>query len=369
MKRWIGLVGVLTLVLAACGGNSTTSGPQASSTATADAATVAGLAQATQLVAKWTKFPTSVGYDKPIGKPIPTGKRLAFMNCGLPACVSLGKAADAAAKELGWTVEQVNFQPTPEAVAAAWAQVARTKPDGVIATGFPRVLFEASLQKLKAANIPVAECCVPDKVENGIIAQIGAANTEIYGEQFAAWLTVALKGSGEILWVNNQDYPVIPVMFQDMKTKLAELCPNCKVDSFDIAATEFGTTAPDKIVSYLRAHPNVRYVALGYDGMANGLPAAMAAAGIDVPFVGQDSDPPNKQYILDGKQAASIGFPLLESMWAAVDAIARYMVGVDVSVVQSPMPVFIYTKATVTSTGATPFVQDYQEQFKKMWGK
>ena len=368
---WVAVVSVLSLVTAACGSGSANSGsPATSTTVSANPAAQAGLAEATRLVAEWTKFPTSVGYNKPVGKVIPTGKKLAFMNCGLPACIALGKAADDAAKVLGWTVQQVNFQPTPEAVSAAWAQVARTKPDGVIATGFPRVLFEESLQKLKAANIPVAECCVPDPVANGIIAQISEANTELYGQQFAAWLTVATKGDGQILWVNNQDYPVIPLMFDFMKKNVAQLCPNCKVESIDVPATEFGTTAPDKIVSYLRAHPNVNYVALGYDGMANGLPAAMAAAGIKVPFIGQDADPPNKQYILDGTQAASIGFPLHESMWAAVDAIARHIVGVDVSVVQSPMPVLIYTKATIKdATVAEPFVADYQEQFKSMWGK
>ena len=54
--------------------------------------------------------------------------------------------------------------------------------------------------------------------------------------------------------------------------------------------TSLGKDAPDRIISYLRSHPKVNYVALSVtDALGAGLPAALKAAGLGdkVTIVGQ----------------------------------------------------------------------------------
>ena len=57
--------------------------------------------------------------------------------------------------------------------------------------------------------------------------------------------------------------------------------------------TSLGRDAPDRIVSYLRSHPQVSYVVLSVsNALGAGLPAALRAAGLadKVKIVGQSGD-------------------------------------------------------------------------------
>ena len=63
------------------------------------------------------------------------------------------------------------------------------------------------------------------------------------------------------------------------------------------------------IVSYLRAHPEVNYVALSYDGVGVGLPAALKAAGLadKVKIIGEAPTATNVSYVEAGTQGAQDG--------------------------------------------------------------
>ena len=77
-----------------------------------------GVEGAKELVEMWTSTPTSVGVTVPIKGKIPTGKKIAFMNCGVEICIALGNAVKEAAAILGWTVEDVNVGATPDEINA-----------------------------------------------------------------------------------------------------------------------------------------------------------------------------------------------------------------------------------------------------------
>ena len=55
---------------------------------------------------------------EPIGKPIPTGKKIAFVSCGVEACAVQGPILAGGREDLGWTVEQVATDGTPEKLQA-----------------------------------------------------------------------------------------------------------------------------------------------------------------------------------------------------------------------------------------------------------
>ncbi len=331
-----------------------------------------GVEGAKKLLAMWTSPPTSIGITEPVKGKIPTGKKIAFMNCGVEVCIALGKAVEEAAGILGWTVEDVNVGATPDEISGAWNRVAQGNYDGVIASGLPSALFADALDKLKAKGVPVAECCVSDETNPAIVAVVGDSTVPPTGNQYAAWISADSDGDANVLWVGSADFPVIAKLKAGYDDGMASWCPDCKTDSIEIPAAEIGTTMPTKIAAYVRSHPDINYVALGYDGFATGLPQALQDAGVadKVKFIGDDALPMNKQMVVDGQQGASIAFPIYEEMYAAVDALARTYVDESVEPSLAMLPLYIYTAENmVDPTKFEPLVPDYQDQFKALWGK
>ena len=60
------------------------------------------------------------------------------------------------------------------------------------------------------------------------------------------------------------------------KSSYKKYCPDCEYGSIDIPVTSLGKDAPDRIVSYLRSHPEVNHVVLSVsNALGAGLPAAL----------------------------------------------------------------------------------------------
>src|SRR5512132_3227034 len=112
------LLAVAAIAVTACGSSSDTS----SSSGSSGASSAGALTAADKLAAQWQQRPTQIPVTQPVGKPIPTGKRIDFINCGVTSCTILYNNLSQAAKTLGWTVKQINTQGTPETVQAAWKQ-------------------------------------------------------------------------------------------------------------------------------------------------------------------------------------------------------------------------------------------------------
>lgn len=360
------LVGLITAVLlvAAC-----SSGSSGNSSGGGNDANVAA---ADTAVAKLLKTPTNVGVTVPIGKQIPAGKRIVFMSCGTPTCALLGKITQQAGALLRWNVQVVNAGVTPESVHAAWARVASNPPDGVIGIAYPRALFSEPLAMLKAHNVPVVECCAPDAATNGIdYVTSTPPEAVVYGRQYADWIIHDTKGNANVVFVDDKDFPIVASLLQGFKQEYRKLCPKCQYSVLEAATTEVGTTLPSKIVGYLRSHPDVDYVALGFDAMATGVPQALASAGLanKVKFIGQDTDVLNKTYISEGKQAASVAFPDYEGMYRLIDALARLITGTSVAPDNTALPSKLYVKSNLGDPSKNqPLVPDYLNQFKHLWG-
>src|SRR4051812_40362938 len=123
------LLPIAPFARSACGGSSSSSSTGASS-----AGSGATNAAADKVAAQFAQRPTRIPVTAPIGKPIPTGKQIDFINCGVTSCTILYNNLVEAAKTLGWSVKQINTQGTPESVQAAWKQAVNDKPDAVIAS-------------------------------------------------------------------------------------------------------------------------------------------------------------------------------------------------------------------------------------------
>ena len=92
----------------------------------------ADLSAAKQLSTESATRPTEITQSKPIDKPIPTGKKITFISCGVEACAVQGPILAEGAKLLGWSVKQVGTDGSPEKVQNAFQSAIRDGANAVI---------------------------------------------------------------------------------------------------------------------------------------------------------------------------------------------------------------------------------------------
>ena len=366
-------VGVFAVVaastaVAACGSSS--SGSSGSGGGGSSKAGASAVTAAQKYVTAAEKRPTSVGLTKPIGKPVPSGKKIAYISCGATACNTVGDVVAQAGKALGWSTQVVQTQGTPQSVQSAWTQVLRQKPDGIVYVAFDRAEFNQQLLQAKADGIPVVACCSDDTSGDGIDYAIFNSPTQarLLGPVFANW--AAAQGSAQTVYVNVSAYPVLNAIERSFKTKLPKVKPGTSLNVMNLPVTSLGQNAPNLIVAYLRSHPGVKYVAAGIGQELTGVPAALKAAGISgVKLFSATPTPINLQYIASGEQDAAVNYDYYETSYAMVDALARKFAGVAIQKAFNP-PVWIVAKSNIPATNAVfPTVANVAGLFTKLWGK
>ena len=148
---WIGTaVSVLALLLAASACDST-------SDASEGPVDNAGLEAAKATVAKAAVRPTEIPVTAPIDKPIPTGKKITFVSCGVEACALQGPILAEGAATLGWTVDQVATDGSPEKVQGAIDAAIRNGSDAVILNAADKDAYAKQISEAEAAGVPVRD--------------------------------------------------------------------------------------------------------------------------------------------------------------------------------------------------------------------
>jgi ABC-type sugar transport system substrate-binding protein len=365
--------GAAVLLLAACGSTGSSNSSSSGSGSKLSAADQAGLAKAKAYLAKVEARPTKITDTMKITKPIPKGKTIDWISCGAtPECTQEGAIIKQADSLLGWKTVILNNDGTPQTQKANFNQVVRTKPAAVLYSAIPAATFASEVPALKKNGTFVGACCITDAVgaSTGIDYAIGIPNQvpPIAGAQ-AAVVAAGSADAGPSLIVNIPDFEILNDSVADYKSAMKTYCPTCTVAQLNIALSHVGT-APATVVSYLRAHPSVKWVVAATDALTIGLPAALKAAGLtDVHIVGQGATPTNLQYLHSGEQAADVAFPYYEELYAMVNAVAQHEAGMPVQAsVGAPLWVLTPTNAPPTSSAAFPVVPSFQAQYKALWG-
>jgi ABC-type sugar transport system substrate-binding protein len=377
-------VGVLlavaaSLSLAACGSSSSSSSGAASSSSGSasgsglSAADQAGLAKAQAIVTSESVEPTAITDTVKVTKPIPAGLTVDFIPCGSVECTLEGNIVKQAAAAVGWKTDILSNDGTPQGDKAAFAQVVRNKAAAVLYTAIPASTFASDVPALKANGTFVSACCVTDPVgpSTGIGYVIdGPAQVGPVGGTQAAWIAVDSKDKANAVFVNIPAFAILASQAVYFKAGMTAYCPTCGSSEISIALANIAS-APDTIVSYLRAHPSVNYVVASTDAITIGLPEAIKAAGLtNVKIVGQGATPTNIEYLHSGQQAADVAFPYYEVMYAMVNSAIQYKAGMPVAASVAP-PKWLLTPQNAPTTTATvfPVVQGYQAQYEALWGK
>ncbi|GAA4078544.1 sugar ABC transporter substrate-binding protein [Nocardioides kongjuensis] len=361
----------LGLALTACSAPDDESGA-----ANAGEAQALGKEMAAQ-VADLLERPTSIGLDVPVDT-VPKGKQLAYLQCSLPACESLGKALEEATDAVGWDLKVIPTGATPEEIKTAWAQAVRLAPDGVIGLGHDRRFFDSELQQLEAKGIPVLRMNMVDPVGGGVTGVLLGRDTyEAAGETIAKYtLSKAGDQLNAVAVTVGEVLPSLEVMAESYKASVEAACAKCSVKILELPSTSLGKDLPTRVAAYLRRNAGVNWVDIGLTDMAVGLPAALRSAGLspaDVQVVGLGAyNVAANQYLADGDfLTAVLTAASDEEMWRAVDYFIRAFNGADTtpSTDRDTWPEWIVTKESQPTASETyPTVADYREQYRALWG-
>lgn len=325
--------------------------------------------------AEFEKRPTSVGITEAVGKPIPKGKTIDFIQCGVPACAVAGEMLTEAAETLGWKLNAINAGGTPEEIKAAYQQAISNKPDAVLGSGNPRVLFEPEIQALKKLDIPVIEFFVQEPAGNGITAVIaGETTSEYQGKMLANYILANSDNeSMEVGTVSANGFETVTATAETVEKVIGEECAGCSFKRLDVPVASIGSDLPQRVSSFLTANPGIEWTTVGYNDMVVGLPTALKGAGIeDAKLATVNINPAVAPYLKNGEYLqATVGTSFPEVYWRGIDMLARLFAGVphDADLDDATLPYWTITAESVPSTTEEfPVVEDYQEQFKKLWG-
>ena len=334
----------------------------------------AGVAEAKQLAQQSSTRPSSLQLPKPVGKQIPSGKKIVFISCGVEACSAQGDIIKEGAAVLGWSTETIGTDGSPEQLQNAIQSAIRQGADGIILNAVNRAAVAKQLEEAKKQGVAFVTSSSVDKPGDGILANVAdTRNSGRIGASMAAEIVADSGGNADTLYVNISAFQILQALGDQFKSSYAKYCPDCTYGSIDIPVTSLGKDAPDRIVSYLRSHPKTNYVVLSVsNALGAGLPAALRAAGLadKVKIVGQSGDSQTFQDLESGNIAAVIPYDYYAVDYMMLDALARHFAGVPVA--DDKPPLWIVKKDNVPAAatqGLFPVVESYQEEFKKIWGK
>jgi ABC-type sugar transport system substrate-binding protein len=374
LSRRNAIVAAVTAVVAAgavagCGSSGSSS---SSSSTAANANATASLNQAQKVLEQGSARPTNITVSTPIKKSIPTGKKLVFISCGAASCQLQGNIVKEAAGHLGWSSQTIATDGSPEKIQSAFSTALRNGADAVILNASTRAAISKQLAEAKAKGVAFVGCCSTDSVGDGYLYNTStpAQNARI-GKLLASAIASDAGGKdANTLYVDIPAFTILGALGDSFKADYQKLCQGCKYNKIAIALPQLAN-APNTIVSYLRSHPDTKYVALSVtDALGTGLPAALKAAGLnDIKIVGQGGDPTAFQALAQGQMLALVPFDYYDVDYQMVDALARHFTGQKVE--QTAPPLWLLTKDNLPSsyTKLFPNVADYQSQFLKLWGK
>jgi ABC-type sugar transport system substrate-binding protein len=326
--------------------------------------------EAKSLVAKYEAALTSFNLPAMKAKPV-VGKKVIFVGNNTPNVHSEMVGADAAAKALGWTLNQVVFDPTkPTGTQDGFAQAVSDNPDGVITAGQDLTTFSAAAQQFAAKKIPVVSSATADTVTPPLIANVNdGAQYELAGRITANYIIAKKGADANVAMFNVPSYTSLAQYETGFKAEYLRLCPSCKYKALAVQIGDIGTKVPAQVVSTVQTDPKINFAVMGFGTISVGVPAALRTAGVSsLKIVGELPGVDNISGLLTGAEDMWVGAPLYGLGWKAVDALARHFNNEDVAIdTSAPTPYQILTKDNAPKPAALPEVVDYAEYFKKLW--
>jgi ribose transport system substrate-binding protein len=282
--------------------------------------------------------PTKINYNPgPLGGSV-AGKTLGIVGNVTPSGRHSVDLIVSYAAELGMKTKVYNAGSSAEQLANAMDQVLTDVNSGtinaVLLNAFAPNQIPSQYATLQAKHIPVGAYAIPDDPSNdSLVTVTQTPNTGVNDVTgyVVDWMIQDANGPVNAVVFAAPALPILKAETEGFKANFASKCPTsagCKVDESDLALAGIGTTMPGAIVSYLQAHPSVKYAFVDFGDMLIGVPAAIKAAGISgVKFVSLSANADDVANLKAGTESANFAFPFSLLQHVVLDSFARALLG------------------------------------------
>ncbi len=390
----IAALGIASLVLAACGGGTTATTSSAAPEPTQAAASEAPAEAASEAPAEAAADPVAEAlarYDAakaPIVFSYPgeafdaaasaKGKKVAIISWDdrIPILAQWGDTIASGFEEYGVKVSRSSADFDIEAIPGLFSQAVASKVDLIVTNAIPGVVVPFDV----VGDIPVMTTNQTAKpgvapAEN-IIADV-SFNYTIPARLMADWYIVNSEGGakGEAQVVASEGQASSPIMVEEMKAEIAELCPGCTVTFADAQLSSwFDGALTNETRNALTANPNLKFVLPIYDGMTlAGTDPGITDAGSDATQASFNATPD----VMKGLGATSVkmdvGCPNDWFSYAVVDASMRIFAGAPL-VADYGITCRIFDEANIGEVDPSKedspnwYGIDFLSEFKNFWG-
>jgi len=398
-KSWVATcAAALALVsagaLTACGSDDDEGGSSASAgaTTTAAAGAAAGKLDADAVLARNAKGIVEPAPAK--GPAAVPGKTIWFSNCvAFEGCARFGDGVMAAAKVLGWNIKVVDNKNDPQQSISIIRQAVAAKADGIIDTLSDCPNIKTGLQAAKAAKIPVItyaglDCDNPALGQGGESLYTGhvrlgraADSLEYYRNQGAAdaeqMLALASKQGIEnptIVTALPQGQLFQGARREGLKSKVAELCPDCKIKEIKFTIPQAVTKGQQIIKSGILQNPGAQIFYYGNDAfLPLGIQAALQANKGKFKLIccgdGGKLSTANVRAGVLADTVASNFAPVEMWGWDALDVMNRLLAGEASADIPAEANVTFYVDKdhNLPASGPVQVPYDYVKAFTSIW--
>jgi ABC-type sugar transport system substrate-binding protein len=323
--------------------------------------------------------PISINYKPGQLKGNPAGKKVIMVTNQTGGGQESAQAAQQAAKILGINFQVLSVGNSATDLSNAFNQIVAQDStlDGLMVNAFDPSKWQSQFNQLVAAHIPIvldATDCDPSWNKYVVEIESQCSGVAQASSRPADYIMATSNGKpGNVVSFTSPGLGILVTASNAFASHFHKLCPSCSLDTQPEALSSIGTTLPGAVVSYLQAHPSVKYVFMTFGDMMIGVPSGVQAAGLHgIQFTTQSAAPTDVTYVKAGQEAAVSAYPLDFIYYVSVDAMARLMLKNSVIAARHWIyPTQLMTIQNVntfppTGYATTPGLVHY---FTKLWNK
>lgn len=371
------------LVASGCGGASDAAG--ASDVSEADV--TAGVTAAQASLDEYTEDPAFTLQADPFPMKDIAGKTIFTIptNSENPYNVAVDEESKEVAEQYGATWVEYTNQGQPTQWSTGVEQAVNQSADLIVLSqGIDPTLIAPSLQKAKAAGIPVllTHTLLRGEEVDPAIADLITAYTDAPLAQAnrltVDWMTTQTEGDGHALIITSNEVPPAEAEVEAMQDELATVCPRCTAKVVNVPVTDWATKIQSEVQSALSADPAINFILPIYDSMSLYAQAGVVAAGKkgQVEISSVNGTPAVLKIQQDeGIVTMNVGESIPWLAWATMDQAGRLLLGLDpVADGAQETPLKLITADNIDETGTPPqadlgYGTAYVDGYTALWGQ
>jgi ribose transport system substrate-binding protein len=340
------------------------------------AALADGVADAKAMVAKAMEKPTFAAPGEPLDMSKLKGKHIWIITStmAVPFVATIAKSVQDAAGKAGIEAKLFDGKGNVSEWNRGLAQAVAQHADGIVTVGASPELMKGPMKDALDAKIPVVDAVTADQsapLVPGTFAHVSISFIHS-GELQAAYAIARSEGKANVLVLGDNEFPGEVSRVEGMQSAFKSMCPDCKVTVEDTQVANLGTKLGQQAQTLLRRDPDTNFVLPTYDAQALFVVPAIKSANFDrtIEVIGSDAVPSNLDSIRQGNiQVGDVGEPSVWLGWAALDEVARGMLGM--AAVDEKIPLRLFTQENlkdISNDENELFGGDFVAEYSKLWG-